>query len=416
MVNDAIRWPLWKRIGFRLVAVYFVLYALPFPLEYLPLAGPRIEQRWAAMWEAIVRFAGLFMKKPIVLGTAGSSDMTFHYVQMVCFLAIAAIVTLIWSVIERRHAGVRGHRSLYAYLRLYLASAMLSYGIQKIIPAQFPPLSLDRLVQTYGSSSPMGFLWTFMGASPAYEMFAGAAELLAGLLLIARRTTLLGALATIAVMSNVVALNLSFDVSVKMYASHLLLMALFIAAPYARELAGFFLRRPSEPLFEKRWAQIGSLVVGMLLVTLFVYTDLDETLTFFRQRISIDHRSPLRGIWNVDVLDVDGVPRPPLVTDAARWRRVVFDFQGQSSIFLMSDERNLYRTKIDEKKKTISFTNRYDPRDVFGLAYGRPDPTTLQLDGTVGGHAMHAVCKLDRGEFLLTTRGFHWINERALMR
>src|SRR5256885_1742364 len=67
-------------------------------------------------------------------------------------------------------------------------------------------------------------------------------------------------------------------------------------------------------------------------------------------------------------------PAPPLVTDAARWRRVVFDYQGQGSILLMSDERNQYKTKIDEKKKTIDFANRYDPRDAFRLAYLRPDP------------------------------------------
>jgi hypothetical protein len=191
---------------------------------------------------------------------------------------------------------------------------------------------------------------------------------------------------------------------------------LFLAAPDARRLAGFFLRRPSEPLFEKRWARIGSVAVCVLLVTLFVYTDLRETLTYFRERISLDHRSPLRGIWSVDVLEVDGVPRPPLVTDAARWRRVVFDYQGQGSILLMSDERNQYRTKIDQKKRTIDFANRYDPHDAFRLAYLRPDPVTLQLDGSLEGHRMHAVCRLEEKPFPLTTRGFHWINERALMR
>jgi hypothetical protein len=261
----------------------------------------------------------------------------------------------------------------------------------------------------------MGFMWTFMGTSRAYEMFAGAAELLAAVLLVARRTTLLGLLMTIGVMSNVVALNLSFDVSVKVYAAHLLLMALFLAAPDARRVAEFFTRRP-RPLFERPWAHRGALVFRTLLVALFIYIGVTETLTFYRERISLDHRSPLRGVWNVDVLDVDGVRRPPLVTDAARWRRVVFDYQGQSSIFLMSDDRNLYRTKIDETKKTINFINRYDPQDVFGLAYARPNPTTLQLDGTVAGHALHAVCNLDQRQYLLTTRGFHWINERAINR
>jgi hypothetical protein len=201
-----------------------------------------------------------------------------------------------------------------------------------------------------------------------------------------------------------------------MYATHVLLTALYVAAPDLRNLFEFLLNRPSAPLFAKRWARTGWLVFLTLLVARFVYVGVSDSVTFYRERISLDHRSPLRGVWNVDVLDVDGVTRPPLVTDAARWRRVVFDYQGQSSIFLMSDQRNLYRTNIDEKKRTIRFTNRYDPQDVFSLAYLRPDPATLQLDGTVAGHAMHAVCKLGDGNFLLTSRGFHWINERALMR
>jgi hypothetical protein len=418
IVGAALRWPLWKRIGFRFLSIYFVLYALPFPFDYIPGIGPRLDAWWVSIWAAIVpRLAKLFLSRPIVTGTAGSSDMTFHYLQILCFMAIAALATLLWGLLDRgRTDDARLYRFVHSFLRVYVASAMFSYGIQKIIPAQFPPPSLDRLVQTIGSTSPMGFLWTFMGASPAYEIFAGAAELLAALLLIARRTALLGALVTIAVMSNVVALNLFFDASIKTYSSHLLLMAVFLAAPDARKLADFFLRRSPEPLFESRWAHVGWLLTGALLVALFVYTGVSETLTFYRETISTDRRSPLRGIWNVDALDVDGVPRPPLVTDAARWRRVVFDYPGQSSIFLMSDERNLYRTRLDEKKRTIDFVNRFDPQDVFRLKYARPDHATLQLDGTVGGHAMHAVCRLEEKQFLLTSRGFHWINERALNR
>ena len=207
--------------------------------------------------------------------------------QIVCFLAIAAVVTLIWCLLDRKKPHDE-RPYLRAYLRFYLASAMFSYGIQKVIPGQFPPPSLDRLVQTLGSSSPMSFMWTFMGTSRTYEMFAGAAELVAAVLLVARRTMLLGLLMTIGVMSNVVALNLSFDVSVKLYASHLLLMALFLAAPYARTLAEFFLRRP-EPLFEKRWAHRGALVFRTLLVAVFVYVGVTETVTFYRERISLDH-------------------------------------------------------------------------------------------------------------------------------
>lgn len=411
-------WPLWKRVGFRFAFVYFVLYTLPFPLDYLPFAGDWFEERWVMLWRALVpRMVEPFLGAPIPRAGNGSSDTSWGWFQIVCYIAIAAIVALLWSVLDRRRPHyARLYRYLHTYLRFSLAGAMFSYGIQKIIPAQFPPPSLDRLVSTYGSSSPMGFLWTFMGASTIYEIYAGGAELLAGILLVVPRTVLLGELVTIGVMSNVVATNLGFDVSVKTYAMHLFVIAIFLAAPDVRRIIDVFFRQPARPLFENRRARILWLVVAALLVTRFVYVNLRDTIPFYLDRISLAHRSPLRGVWDVDLLDVDGVARPPLVTDATRWRRVVFDFQGQGSIFLMNDDRNLYRITLDETKKTIGFTNRFQPNGVFHLTYVRPNAQTLQLDGVVGGHRIHAVCKLDDRKYLLTSRGFHWVNERALNR
>src|SRR5947199_1204250 len=106
---------------------------------------------------------------------------------------------------------------------------MLSFGAYKVIKSQFPAPSLDRLLEPYGDSSPMGLLWTFMGASKAYTIFGGFAEMLGGALLTVRRTTLLGALVCIGVITNIVMLNFSYDVPVKLYSTHLLLMAIFLA-------------------------------------------------------------------------------------------------------------------------------------------------------------------------------------------
>jgi hypothetical protein len=99
---------------------------------------------------------------------------------------------------------------------------MITYGVLKVIELQFSPPTPDRLIQTYGESSPMGLIWTLMGFSSLYCFFGGAGEVLGGLLLSLRRTTLLGALVCIGVLANVVMINLSFDVPVKLFSSHLL--------------------------------------------------------------------------------------------------------------------------------------------------------------------------------------------------
>ena len=86
-----------------------------------------------------------------------------------------------------------------------------------------------------------------MGASESYTMFVGFAEMISGILLFPRKTSTLGALMSIGVLSNVVALNFSYDVPVKLYSSHLLAMAIFVLLPEARRLANFFIfNRPTE--------------------------------------------------------------------------------------------------------------------------------------------------------------------------
>ena len=118
---------------------------------------------------------------------------------------------------------------------------MIPYGVLKLFPLQFPEPSLSRLLQTYGDSSPMGLMWTFMGASRSYSFFGGAAEVLAGILLVIPRLATLGALVCMAVMSNVLMLNIGYDVPVKLGSIHLLVMAGFVAAPDLRRLVDFFI-------------------------------------------------------------------------------------------------------------------------------------------------------------------------------
>src|SRR5262249_42535112 len=134
----------------------------------------------------------------------------------------------------------------------------------------------DTLLHTYGESSPMHLLWTFMGASDGYTWFTGAGEMLAGLLLCTRRTTLLGALVTFGVMAHVVALNFCFDVPVKLFSSHLVLMSVFLVAPDLPWLTKVFLLGRSEaprgytPLVHRRWLDWTLCVVRSVIVLTYL--------------------------------------------------------------------------------------------------------------------------------------------------
>src|SRR5262249_770946 len=132
------------------------------------------------------------------------------------------------------------HKWFHLFLRFALGSEMVLYGMDKLVPMQMPFPQLTRLVEPYGNFSPMGVLWYSIGASPAYEMFVGGAEMVGGILLFFPRTAMLGALVCLADVIEVFALNMTYDVPVKLFSFHLILMSLVLLAPELRRIAGFF--------------------------------------------------------------------------------------------------------------------------------------------------------------------------------
>jgi hypothetical protein len=410
-----------RRTLFRFVFSYLLLYILPFPLGYIPFVD-RIAQAYDGLWHSLVPWVGqqLFQVEVLVERT-GSGDMTYDYLLAFCHLVLATVATGIWTLLDRRRAGyARLHEWLRVLVRFSLAATMIGYGMAKVIPTQFSSPPLDRLLQPIGDASPMGLLWTFMGASMAYTIFTGLAELLGGLLLVARRTTLLGGLVCIAVLSQVVMLNFCYDVPVKLYSSHLLAMAVFLVAPGLRRLANLFLfNRKVEPadlrpLFHRKWLNRGAVVLRTVLIAALVGF---QAYGGYQMRKGFTEKSPLYGIWNVEEFETDGKSRPPLITDEARWRRVVFDSPRMIGIQAMSDSRQRYLVQLDAAKKTMALTRRDDPQWKSSFSYNRLEPGLLTLEGTFEGQKIRArLRRADRSEFLLVSRGFRWIQERPFNR
>jgi hypothetical protein len=405
-------WPFHRRLLLFGAFLFFVQVNWPFPFDVIPPLAQFVplEKFWELVVPPVAK--GLFHVAADVLPN-GSGDTTFNYVQAFLWLSVALVLGGLWAALDRKPS--RNERVLVffrIYLRFALAATLLGYGLAKVMPLQFPSPSLDRLVQTYGSSSPMGVLWTFMGTSRAYNFISGAAEVLAAALLTTRRTTLAGAMLATGLMGNIMALNFCYDVPVKLYSTELFLMAVILILPDARRLLDLFLLRAQEPLYRRKWLETGSLVFRTLGVTAFFLYALNDANNNRKVYGDLSPKSPLRGIWNVDQLTDNGTSRPPLITDLARWRRVIFDRPQYASIHLMSDTRRRYNLVLDEKKRTADLTDRDEPKVKFTLTYARPEPNTLVLDGLVQGHTLHAVChRTAGGSNLLLTRGYHWVNE-----
>jgi hypothetical protein len=268
----------------------------------------------------------------------------------------------------------------------------------------------------------MGLLWSFMGASAAYTAFTGLAEVTAAILLTMRRTALLGSLLAAGVMTNVVMLNFCYDVPVKLYSSHLLLMALFIAAPHAKRLADFFIFNRAAPaaelprLFPESWTRIAVPAFRTAAVIWFATLTLHQSWDSYESRFLYTPKSAFYGLWNVDEFVIDGQPHPPLVTDTARWRYVAFDYSSVS-IRQMDDARLRFANHINGKKKQMIMSRQLPRTSTMVLTYAQPQRSTLVLQGLLDGKPMRATLRrIEAPKFLLTTRGFHWINEYPMNR
>ncbi len=407
------RWHPFTRTAFRFAFVYLLLYNLPFPLTALPYVDKAAEF-YNSFWTWLVpRIARAALNRDVPSVFNGSGDRTFDYLLVACLLLIALAITIIWTLFDRKRLS---YPTLYRWLNLYvrfsLGTAMIGYGAFKVISSQFPAPTLDRLMQSYGESSPMGLLWTFMGASEAYTMFVGFAEMISGILLFPRKTTTLGALMSMGVLSNVVALNFSYDVPVKLYSSHLLAMAIFLLLPDVRRLVNFFiLNRPAEcarvqPLFRRPLWHRGALVLASLFLIAVVGTSLYQS--YDQRRLFTGQRSPLYGVWEVEEFSLG---QSTATASAPRWRRMIFDSPRRVAV-QTTDVLERYGSQLDQDKRTLTLRKRDDPGWNTVLTYEQVSPDVITFAGALNGSEMTArLRRTDERKFLLTNRGFHWINE-----
>lgn len=391
VVAAPVRWSIGRRLTFRFLFCYWLLFAMPEGgrVAFVPFDDV-VFKWWGKLWHAIVPWVATRLfhvtGQPATYFPTGSGDTTLQYVANFLYVAIALAGMLLWSALDRRRPN---YRALDAWLRVLvrytLAFTLFGYGFAKVFPLQFQPTPLRRFIEPYGAFSPMGVLWSFMGASVPYIIYTGCAEVLGGLLLLFRRTASLGAMVSFAVMLNVAVLNFCYDVPVKLYSTNLTLMAVFLLAPDLRRLSDVLVRnRAAAPAdlnpirFERRWMRIAQMACWVLVVGYHLYTNISGGWEGYKRAYRNPPRSPYSGIYDVE--------------SPGAWRKVAVQAPANIMVRKADDTMQGYPTK--DAKWTVL------------------DPDHLILEGTFDGAATTVrLRKVDLGKYQLPTRGFHWISE-----
>ena len=415
--QPAARWSLATRLAFRFSFAYFGLYVLStqmvrgLTLGLFPPLESRPLLRTIVLWTA----SHVFHVNQTLVFQSGSGDKTFDWVEVSCLIAFAIVVTTVWSVLDRKRLEYRRLHSWFRiFMRFALGSTMVSYGAAKVLPLQMAPTSLVRLVEPYGNFSPMGVLWTSVGASRAYETAVGCAELIGGGLLFVPQTALLGALICLVDTVFIFLLNMTYDVPVKLFSLHLVFMSVYLIAPDASRLARVILLnrtadpRPRLPTRMPRRLVWTGVAAQILFGAFLLASHIQNSVRSWA--VSNAPHPPLYGIWDVVDMSIDGVVHPPLLTDHDRWRRVIVLSASDVAIQRMDDTVMRFRGSVDATTLTLVQPGSKGPAGSFVLS--QPSADRLVLTGTANGRRMEMSLQLhDLRRYPLVARGFHWIQE-----
>jgi len=201
--------------------------------------------------------------------------------------------------------------ALYTVCRWFVAIVLVTYGFAKLTGAQFT--ILESWLDTPMREVPGFWLtWYYFGYSAVYGNLIALLQILGGLLLTFRRTTLLGAVLLFGIMSNIVLVDIFYGVDIGGLGSAIVIWTClaFILFQHRAELIGLFWAAGSRVYAGRapRRRPVPLVVAGraLLLALPAVFT---YHIANYNNRVP----TPLDGVWRV--VEASGNGSTELPTD-----------------------------------------------------------------------------------------------------
>lgn len=406
-IREENNWGLVSRIVLRFTVVYFTLFILLlFSAMFLEM-----PLRWFS--KNILHWGVDFRME-----STGSGDRSFDFVRLGLNVFLTLIIGGFWSFLDKiKIAYAKLFYWFRVMLRVFLFAAMTLYGLAKVFKGQFADPNLELLLQPVGEMSPMGLAWAFMGHSMAYNIFLGGLEILGGLLLLNRKTVTLGALIVFGVMINVLIMNLTYDIPVKLFSTHLVLMSLILLMADRQRVISFFIK--NEQVEKKQYITYIKSKFLLKLISFFkkaiqfvvIILVFAQCFMQFKVTEQLKSKSELYGIWETELFIENNDSLPPLLTDETRWRYLIIDFKNKAVVKKMNDSIYRYSTKENNELKEIIFSKT--PKSLPNkFSYSFINENKIKLKGVLNEQQLNVELKrIPKNSFRLKNRGFYWVNE-----
>lgn len=303
-------------------------------------------------------------------------------------------------------------------LRYRVGIILVAYGLLKLFPLQMPFPSLSNLHTNYGDFYGWKIYYHTTGVTPWYESFLGFIEVVAGVLLLFRKTTTLGAGVVIGFTGNVFAANLAYHGGEE-YLSLLIVIISSILFLYDADKLFTLLYKFEAtkgntiiPTFNSKWKRrrwVIKSTVGVYLLLLAISFAFSWNKSPFKYPEGKSLTSAA-GYYNVKSFKYNGIELPYNKTDTIRWQNVVIEkwptisLVTGKSIIIDSNIPNDYRKDdfnrtyesagvggrryfhydLDEEKKELKLRNKnpHHLDEKFDLKFDLNSDSTILLSGT----------------------------------
>ena len=421
-------WSLWRKFIFRFFFILILLMVQPWAwFDDIPGVHYISDSVGWLMDKGVYASNNyIFHVKDELVPTNGSGDTSYGWALLWMTLLISFAGGFIWSLFDRKRPSYT-HLNywLCLFARYFVAIVALGYGIDKLFALQMPFPNLHQLATPLGDFLPMRLSWMFIGYSSPYQVFSGIMEIIAGLLLLYRRTATMGILFATCVFINVALLNLSYDIPVKIFSLSLVMICFFLLANESRRIICFFvLNKPAPPceLYHFRYTtkrlRIARWIFKGLIIVVAVILPFINAYNNFKSVHAAPKPQPVQnGVYTVTMFSRNHDSASGYPADSLDWKDVIFEngfgsMQTADTAFRHRYHRAYFNYYFDSVTKTLAF--KKSPGDSLPFAhflFQMPDSATLLLTGKQSSDSLFIELRQTNRHFQLAEKQFHWLTE-----
>jgi uncharacterized membrane protein YphA (DoxX/SURF4 family) len=334
-------------------------------------------------WLKYIEVICLFL---VVIGLSQSlpnaSEWQFMVVSkeqnIVLFLALllglSGIISYAW---HKSDVGSHWHSYFHDVIAFYTAYEVMRYGASKLLKTQLQPPNFV-LETPFGDLSGFWLTWAYHGYSPTFAFLLGLIQVGGSILLLFRKTRLIGVFVLLPVLVNINLINQFYSISPLAYFNslHYTFILVFLMLLDYDKLKQAFLSYSDNVILNQRMILINIARVGVVIAAFWTIQNLKD---------SFQPKTPLNGVWQVMNQNKNETTTSTNLKQDSLWTKIYFEwrygciFKHHPDKFQEQDLRGNY--EVDEGKKVLKI-NFYAPeKDSMLLSYGFQSDSLLSLRG-----------------------------------